>query len=175
MFEILGLYGIPQPIIEAIRVLYTNTSSTILTPDGPIDILAGILQGDTLAPFLFILVLDYVLRKSLDINNSNGLQLHPRKSSRHPAIHLMDADFADDLALISNSIELAQKLLNSLESAANCVGLYLNDSKTEYMHYTKSNPQIDNMIIKTVNGYILKRVDDYKYLGSFASSSEKDF
>ena len=178
MFEILGLYGIPQPIIEAIRVLYTNTSSTILTPDGetePIDILAGILQGDTLAPFLFILVLDYVLRKSLDINNSNGLQLHPRKSSRHPAIHLTDADFADDLALISNSIEQAQKLLNSLESAANCVGLYLNDSKTEYMHYTKSNPQIDNMIIKTVNGYILKRVDDYKYLGSFASSSEKDF
>ena len=54
MFDILALYGIPQPIIEAIRVLYTNTSSTILTPDGetePIDILAGILQGDTLAPF----------------------------------------------------------------------------------------------------------------------------
>ena len=52
-----------------------------------------------------------------------------------PAVHLTDADFADDLALISNSIEQAQKLLSSLESAANCVGLYLNDSKTEYMHY----------------------------------------
>ena len=178
MFEILGLYGIPQPIIEAIRVLYSNTSSTILTPDGetePIDILAGILQGDTLAPFLFILVLDYVLRKSLDVNNSNGLQLHPSKSSRHPAVHLTDADFADDLALISNSIEQAQKLLNALESAANCVGLYLNDSKTEYMHYPSSNSSIDKLIIKTVNGYILKRVNDYKYLGSFASTSEKDF
>ena len=178
MFEILGLYGIPEPIIEAIRVLYTNTSSTIMTPDGetePIDIMAGILQGDTLAPFLFIMVLDYVLRKSLDLNNTKGFQLHPRKSSRHPAVHLTDADFADDIALISNSIENAQTLLNSLESAANCVGLYLNDSKTEYMCYTKSNNSIDNMIIKTVNGYILKRVNDYKYLGSFASSSEKDF
>lgn len=178
MFEILGLYGIPETIIDAIRVLYTNTSSTILTPDGetePIDILAGILQGDTLAPFLFIMVLDYVLRKSLDINNICGFQLHPRKSSRHPAVYLTDADFADDIALISNSIENAQILLNSLESAANCVGLYLNDSKTEYMSFTKSNDSIDNMIIKTVKGYILKRVDDYKYLGSFASSSEKDF
>ena len=71
MFVILALYGTPQPIIEVNRVFYTNTSSTILTPDGetePIDILAGILQGDTLAPFLFILVLDYVLRKSLDLN-----------------------------------------------------------------------------------------------------------
>ena len=178
MFEILSLYGIPQPIIEAIRVLYTNTSSTVLTPDGetkPIDIMAGILQGDTLAPFLFILVLDYVLRHSLDLNNTKGFQLQSRKSSRHPAIHLTDADFADDIALISNTISDAQTLLNSLESAANCVGLYLNDSKTEYMSYVKTNNSIDNMIIKTISGYILKRVDDYKYLGSFASSSEKDF
>ena len=90
MFDILALYGIPLPIIEAIRVLYSNTSSTILTPDGetePINILAGILKGDTLAPFLLILVLDYVLRKSLDLNYSNGLQLHPRKSSSVPAVH----------------------------------------------------------------------------------------
>ena len=118
MFEILGLYGIPEPIIEAIKVLYTNTSSTIMTPDGetePIDIMAGILQGDTLAPFLFIMVLDYVLRKSLDLNNTKGLQLHPRKSSRHPAVHLTDADFADDIALISNCIENVHTLLNSLE------------------------------------------------------------
>ena len=178
MFDILSLYGIPMFIIEAIKVLYTSTSSTILTPDGetePIDILAGILQGDTLAPFLFIIVLDYVLRKSLDINNENGFQLHPRKSSRNPSVHLTDADFADDIALISNSIQSAQILLNSLEKAANCVGLYLNDTKTEYMSHVKSNNAIDDMIIKTVKGYILKRVDDYKYLGSFTSSSEKDF
>ena len=110
MFEILALYGIPQPIIEAIRVLYANTSSTVLTPDGetkPIDIMAGILQGDTLAPFLFILVLDYVLRHSSDLNNTKGIQ--SRKSSRHPAIHLEDADFANDIALIGNTISDAPR------------------------------------------------------------------
>ena len=104
MFEILGPYGIPEPMIEAIRVLYTNTSSTIMTPDGetePIDYHCRNFQGDTLALFLFIMVLDYVLRMSLDLNNTKGLQLHPRKSSRHPAVHLTDADFADDMALIS--------------------------------------------------------------------------
>ena len=55
MFEILELYGIPSEIINAIKVLYSNTKSTTLTPDGEtehFDILAGILQGDTLAPFL---------------------------------------------------------------------------------------------------------------------------
>ena len=34
MSEILGLFGIPKVIIEAIKVLYTDTTATILTPDG---------------------------------------------------------------------------------------------------------------------------------------------
>ena len=46
MFEILVLYGIPTETIEAIKVLYTNTRSSIITPDGEtesFDILSGIL------------------------------------------------------------------------------------------------------------------------------------
>ena len=89
MFEILGLYGIPSEIINAIKVLYSNTKSTILTPDGEtehFDILAGILQGDTLAPFLFIIVIDYILRVSVDKMKENGLLYQPR-SSRYPALH----------------------------------------------------------------------------------------
>ena len=175
MFEILGLYGIPQPILDAIRLMYTNNTSTILSPDGetaPIDIKARILQGDTLAPFLFIMVVDYVLRMSLDLSKDKGLEIKPRVSTRHPAEYITDTDFADDTSLISSSLENAQDLLTSLEGAANCVGLYLNESKTEYMNYTSSTNVFD---MKTINGYILKCVEDYCYLGSHISSSEKDF
>ena len=76
MFEILGLYGIPPPILNAIKLLYTNNTSTVLSPDGetaPIDIKAGILQGDTLAPFLFTIVVDYILRMSLDQSKEKGI------------------------------------------------------------------------------------------------------
>ena len=103
MFKILALYGIPAALIDAIKILYTDTSATVLSPDGEteaFDICAGILQGDTLAPFLFIIVLDYVLRMSVDKINDNGLEIHPRKSSRNPAVHLTDTDFVDDIALI---------------------------------------------------------------------------
>ena len=157
MFEILSLYGIPQPMLDAIRLLYTNNTSTVLTPDGetaPIDIKAGILQGDTLAPFLFIMVVDYVLRMSLDLSSDKGLEIKPRVSSRHPAEYVTDTDFADDISLISSSLQNAQDLLTSLEGAANCVGLYLNESKTEYINYTKSNTN-NNFDMKTINGYIL--------------------
>ena len=118
MFEILSLYGIPEEIISAIKVLYTDTSSTILTSDGetpPFSIKAGILQGDTLAPFLFIIVVDYVLRMSVDSISNKGFEIRPRRSARYPAQYLTDTDFADDIALISETLVNAQSLLNSLE------------------------------------------------------------
>ena len=53
MFKVLELYGIPPKIITAIKLLYTDTSSTIVTSDGetpPIPILAGIPNGTPLHP-----------------------------------------------------------------------------------------------------------------------------
>ena len=108
MFEILELYGIPKPVLDAIRLLYTNNTSTVLSPDGetpPIDIKAGILQGDTLAPILFIVVVDYVLRMSLDLSKEKGLEIKPRTSQRHQAEYITDNDFADDMSIISSTLE----------------------------------------------------------------------
>ena len=175
MFEILELYGIPNEITMTIKVMYTDTSSTILTTDGEtpsFPILAGILLGDTLAPFLFIIVVDYVMRISVDTMSENGYQLRPKRSSRYPAEFLTDTDFADDIALISQSLEHAQDLLQSLEQASNGVGLYLNETKTKCMNWCLLN---NNNPVKTLNGTSLKQVEDYKYLGSYISSSDKDF
>ena len=50
-------------------ILYKNTKVKVCSPDGDteyFDIVAGVLQGDTLAPYLFIICLDYVLRASID-------------------------------------------------------------------------------------------------------------
>ena len=99
-------------------------------------------------------------------------QLNARRSSLDPAEYLTDTDFADDIALISQSLEHAEELLHSLEQASNCVGLYLNDTKTECLNKCISN---NTHPIKTLNGTILNQVGDYKYLGSYISSSLKDF
>jgi len=64
------------------------------------DITAGVLQGDTLAPFLFIIVLDYALRKAIDGREEElGLQTKQRRSRRCPATYITDLDFADDIAI----------------------------------------------------------------------------
>ena len=173
MFEILHLYGIPQKIIEAVRAMYCNTTATVISPDGetkPFEIKAGVLQGDTLAPFLFIIVLDYILRISIDPYLEKGLQLKPRQCSREPAKYLTDLGFADDLALISHTINDAEALLHTLEEAASIIGLICNEDKIEYM--STSSAHID---FKSKNGATLKKVDDFKYLGSYIADSQKDF
>ena len=51
-------------------MLFKNTKVKVLSPNGDtyyFDIVAGVLQGDTLAPYLFIIFLDYVLRTSIDL------------------------------------------------------------------------------------------------------------
>ena len=104
--EILGAYGIPQETVEAIMALYKNSKTMLRSPDGDtdfFDILAGVLQGDTLAPYLFIICLDYVLRTSIDSIKENGLTLSKSTSPRYPTNYLTDADYADDLALFADS------------------------------------------------------------------------
>ena len=134
--EILLAYGISAKIVLAINVLYTNTEAQVLSPDGDtefFEILAGVLQGDTLAPFLLIISLDYAMRIATEDEVSVGFALAKSRSRRHPAVTITETDFADDLALISNTLEQAQLFLLRLESAAAQVGLHINEIKTVFL------------------------------------------
>ena len=101
--------------------------------------------------------MDYVMHISVDSIKEKGLMYQPRKSSRYPALHITDADFADDIALLSDNLQGTQSLLSSLESAANCTGIHLNETKTEVMPVNIRN----NQEIKTLCERILKSGEDY--------------
>ena len=99
------------------------------------DIVAGILQGDTLAQFLFIICLDYVLRTSIDKIRENGFELTKKRSRRYPATTITEADYADDIAILANTPNQAETLLQSLERTTAGIGLDVNAHKMEYMCY----------------------------------------
>ena len=142
-----------------------------VSPDGDteyFDIVAGVLQGDTLAPYLFIICLDYVLRTSIDKIKENGFELTKKRSRRYPATTITDADYADDIAILANTPDQAETLLHSLERAAASIGLYVNAHKMEYMCYNQTGD------ISTLEGTPLKLVDKFTYLGSSVESTKKD-
>lgn len=172
MYKILLAYGVPKKIVDLIKAVYINTKARVETPDGNtdlFDILAGIMQGDTLAPYLFIIAVDYILRKVFDENEELGFTLQKRRSKRYPTIKVTDCAFADDLATTSDNIEEAQRTLYLIEEAAALVGLKINPSKTEYMKFNQEEGHI-----RASDGNLLNEVDDYKYLGAWISSSKKD-
>ena len=175
MFEILEAYGIPGIIIDAIKAIYTDSTALVISLDGvtdPFPILAGELLGDTLAPFLFVVVLDYIMRHALeDIHQSTGIILEERKSRHHSELRLHDLDFADDIALLSPSIESAETLLQHIKEASNCVGLHLNVGKTKTLLVNIPS----SAKVQALSGAELDNVKDFKYLGSSLPHSFHDF
>ena len=90
-----------------------------------------------------------------------------------PAKYLTGLDFADDIVLFGSSIPKAQILLSNLEKAALKVGLKINQGKTEYILVGDWGSKKQRGI--KVCGGFLKRVEDYKYLGSWLLNSTTDF
>ena len=171
MEEILLAYGLPKETVTTITILYRNTKVKVRSPDGDteyFDIVAGGLQGDTQASYLFIISLDYVIRTSIDKISENGFELTKKRSRRYPAKTITDADYADDIAILANTHNQAETLLHSLERAAAGIGLHVNAHNTEYMCYNQTGD------ISTQDGTPLKLVDKFTYLGSSVSSTEKD-
>ncbi len=77
--------------------------------------IAGVMQRDTLAPYLFIICLDYVLRTSIGKMKDDSFKLTKKRSRRSPKQTITDTDYADDIALLANTPALAETLLHSLE------------------------------------------------------------
>ena len=167
--KILEAYGIPTQIVNAVKVMYTDTTAKVMSPDGETDLFniqAGVLQGDTLAPYLFIIALDYAMRKAIDGKEEElGFRLKKRQSRRVGPICITDLDFADDIALISEDIEQAQKMLERVESEAAGVRLMANAKKTKIMSYN----QPVEPLIRTSDGSTLEVVYDFTYRGSLVS------
>ena len=105
LWKILQLYGIPGKMINIIKSSYRNTRCAVRS-EGALsdwfDIITGVRQGDIWSPLLFGLTIDFVMKTTVDAQNT-GLTLIPRRSSRYPQVNLPDLDYADDIALFEEN------------------------------------------------------------------------
>ena len=168
------LFFVSNPNINCYLIFFYILNKMFIFPNAPdgdtdyFDIVAGVLEGDTLAPYLFIICQNYVLRTSIDNIRENGFMLTKKRSRRYPAKTITDADYADDILLLANTPNQAETQLHSLKRAAAGIGLHVNAQKTEFMCFNQKGD------ISTRDGTSLKLVDKFTYIGSSVSSTEKD-
>ena len=172
------LYSIKNMLVVGLRIcrLYSlqrgkhpspPTKVKVRSPDGDIEyfnIVAGVLLGDTLAPYLFIICLDYRLRTSIALMKEDRFKLAKERNRRYPTQTIINMDYAEDIVLLANMPAQAK----ILEWTAGGIGLHVNADKTEYMCFNQRGN------ISTLKGGPLKLVDKFTYLGSSVSSTEND-
>jgi hypothetical protein len=166
--QILRLYGVPGELAGPVMPLYKGTTATVRTPEGITEAFpttSGILQGDTLAPFLFVVVMDYILSSALLPLSNEAFAISPGPSSL-PALA-----FADDVAIFASSFEGAEKMIASLVAAASPVGMYLNFFKT--MLQARSSLPAPMPALPAFP--LIKECQDFKYLGSLMAESQGAF
>ena len=187
MFQVQRHYGLPAKIVHAIQTIYQNSKSAVLV-EGKLseefDVTTGVLQGDTLAPFLFIIVMDYILKNAEQEHRANSgegfvtkLKRSARLNSRETTTSLNDLDFADDIALLEGSLDRAQQQLSITAKKAREVGLEVNVQKTEAFsnqEHASANEAIHTHEYIELDGQRIEWVKNFKYLGSMVASSETD-
>ena len=157
MCKILKLYSIPEKYINVFKALNRNLSYCIRTREGltnVFDTVSGVKQDCILAPFLFLMVIDFVIRKTMENKYFGIIWDH-----RRPA----DVDFADDLALLDHTHEALQDMTNRLHGLGKKVGLRISNRKTKTMTVGKQHfmPPI------TVDNQNIKNVHKFQYLGNY--------
>ena len=112
---------------------YKNTKVKVRSPDGDtdfFDIVADVLQGDTLTSYLLINCLGYVLRMSTDLIKESGFAREKTSSRQHSEQTITDVDYEDNLAILANTRTQDEALLHNLEQVAGGIGLDVNADKT---------------------------------------------
>jgi len=176
-------WNIPAKMVDVVMTmleqhrLHVRYDGDVADPQAAIQPNFGILQGDTLAPFIFILCIDMILLK-LDPKlgaiiekpkdtDYRGRDIDRGSKSRPgtPILRLTDLAYSDDCVLFSNSTADIQKQFDIFQTAAAEIGMSINlgAGKTEEI---RINAPEDDPPIHTHAGVSVGQVTGYKYLGT---------
>ena len=170
-------YGLPDKYIRMMKASFSHTISAVRVNGELTDwftVNSGTGQGDIQGPPVFNFCLNfsaYLMEQQKVI--SKGVTLHC-ESSRVEEKHMLDTDYADDMALLDNTKEGLQETTNLLCKYSTYAGLKINAGKTKCMAVSKCASQRpycrkDTLDI-SVEGLPIEQVSNFTYLGAIISA-----
>ena len=155
MWNILRSYGLPIKIINVIKLLYEGSTSCVRVGGRnteSFEMTSGVKQGDVLSPVLFIVVVDWIMRRVVE--EEDGIDWVRN-------LRLPDLAYADDIALLSKDARDMNRMTEKLEREAGKVGLEINQRKTKVLVVQPSED-----VRVELGGEVIEEVDWFEYLGS---------
>ena len=87
------------------------------------DIIAGVFQGDTFTPFVFIICQNYAQLTSIGLMKENSFSLKKERKRRYTAESITDVDCTDNQALLANTPAQAESVLHNLQQVIRGISL----------------------------------------------------
>ena len=151
LWKIMKAYGIPEKFIAIVKAFYKNSRAAVIHGDGKsewFEIKSGVKQGCVMSGFLFLLVIDWIMRRTVD-GVRTGIRWRMMDT-------LEDLDYADDIVLLAEAWRHAQQKLERLNQNGLQTGLKINKKKTESLRINAVNNsafQVDHEDIKDVTSF----------------------
>jgi len=144
-------YGIPGKIVKIVKLFYDGFQYAV---EGQgergewFDFKTGIKQGCNMSGFLFVMAVDWIMRKTVR-NGESGIRWKLTSN-------LDDLDVADDVALLSSTRQHVQDKTTRMNEAAKRVGLKINQAKTKVLRINARN-----QTKITFDGQEIEEVDEF--------------
>ena len=161
LWEIMKAYGIPDKFIVMVKAFYRNSRMSVQHGSKKsewFEVKSGVKQGCVMSGFLFLLIVDWIMRRTLSEGKS-GIRWRLLDS-------LEDLEYADDIVLLAETWKHAQEKLNKLNMYGLQTGLRINTNKTESMRINAKR-----VTPFTVNEKDIKDTNIFTYLGATITTS----
>ena len=156
----LRLRGLPIILVALIQVMYKGMTAKVRVgarrSDHHINLNSGVRQGDPLSPLLFSLFIEDLIQE-LDRSPLGGVKLNGRV--------LKTVLYADDVALIANSTEELQTLLDLTKIWTKRNQMQINVKKTKAMRFSKNRKKGNIDVNLFLDGEEIEWVEEFCYLG----------
>jgi hypothetical protein len=156
LWLLLRSLGLPPKIVDPMKELYTDTISCVRVDGAESDwfpIKSGVRQGCTIAPNLFLAPMDWLLQRTIH-KGFLGATLRDQSFT--------DLDYADEVALLAEMLEVLLLSMEIMQSEAQVFGLEINWAKTKIQALDNTPASIP---LVQVSGTDVKVVDSFTYLG----------
>jgi len=180
LWNVLKSFGVPELFISRVYALHRNTSVKVRIGGllgKEFQTKLGLRQGCVMAPVLFNIYLDYVMKQlpmrtgiKVDVLTRNDLVVpNSFRLKTDQSIVIHDTRFADDIALLSESSEYMSSDVDDMNKTRLPYNLHISVGKTKVMHVGKS-PDACKCGIGIGDGKDFEIVDKCCYLGSMVAS-----